>query len=226
MIYSKQELQDILQWKVPVWKVPLFYWDKNVDWHSVHHCLEIGAREGGLSLWLAKHGKEVHCSDIQNPQNTAEKIHRQYPYTQNKIQYLVIDASQPFLHSYDLIVTKSVLGGIGHHHQFHLIEKTIQNIYNALKPNGYYLFAENASASILHQIIRKKFNQWAYRWYYLTIKEMKHLLHSYQEYHIHTFGFISPFFAHNITSYIDKTLHTILPSTAEYLIYGMARKIK
>ncbi|KAA6346092.1 hypothetical protein EZS27_006362, partial [termite gut metagenome] len=28
-------------------------WNHNIDWSPIQHCLELGGREGGLSLWLA-----------------------------------------------------------------------------------------------------------------------------------------------------------------------------
>ncbi len=225
MHYSQQELKDILQWKINTWQIPLLYWDKTIQWNKINTCLEIGAGGGGLSLWLAKQGKMIHCSDLKNPTHTAKPLHDKYNYTTNKIRYIELDATQPFQQQYDLILTKSVLGGIGRNKQWNKIQKTIENIYKALAPNGSYLFAENAKASTIHQIVRKKYVSWSKEWHYFTPHEMKKLLSIFPTFELHTFGFISPFCSNTITKKTDICLHNILPTSQEYLLYGWAQKI-
>ncbi len=224
MQYTQQELNDILQWKTEIWKIPLLYWDKNIEWNTINTCLEIGAREGGLSLWFAKHNKTTYCSDIVNPINTAKPIHDKYDYAKNKIYYIELDATQTFSQKYDIIATKSVLGGIGRKNKFSLIEKTIKNIYNSLNPNGYYLFAENARATIIHKFFRNKINSWAKEWYYLNRRELLSALKIYPKFKIYSFGFFSPFYCNNFTARMDKIIHPIVPSSWEYIIYGIAQK--
>jgi hypothetical protein len=50
-------LKDIIQWDVLSWKKAIDYWEKNINWDEVTNVLEIGARDGGLSLWLALKNK-------------------------------------------------------------------------------------------------------------------------------------------------------------------------
>jgi 2-polyprenyl-3-methyl-5-hydroxy-6-metoxy-1,4-benzoquinol methylase len=68
---NKNWEKDVLQWDYLSWSVALRYWQKKVDWSSIHHALELGGRQGGLSLWLASKNIQVVCSDISNTQELA-----------------------------------------------------------------------------------------------------------------------------------------------------------
>ena len=52
----KDVLRDIVQWDVSSWSKALLYWENNVDWSRIENGLELGGREGGLSLWLSLKG--------------------------------------------------------------------------------------------------------------------------------------------------------------------------
>ena len=75
-------LKKIIQWDVKSWSKALLFWEKRVDWDRVENGLELGGREGGLSLWLALKGKKVLCSDYAlDVKETAEKLHQEYQVT-------------------------------------------------------------------------------------------------------------------------------------------------
>jgi len=48
------------------------YWESNIVWDKVQNGLELGGRQGGLSLWLALKGKTVVCSDLKDVKETAQ----------------------------------------------------------------------------------------------------------------------------------------------------------
>lgn len=227
---SSEYSKDVLQWQVPLWKVPLLYWEKNIPWNSFENpvSLEIGAREGGLSLWLAKKHFYVICSDIHNPQKMASTLHQKY-HVQERINYESINATQiPYENYFDLIIMKSVLGGIGAHQRTDLQIQTIKEIHKALKPNGYFLFAENARASILHRSFRK-FKAWNVYWNYPTLSFLQtHLTKHYSYVQIKSFGFLSTFAysekMQEVLVLLDNILCKFIPSYWQHIIYGIAKK--
>ncbi|MEW6774416.1 MAG: class I SAM-dependent methyltransferase [Bacteroidota bacterium] len=220
---------DIVQWDINSWSVALDIWDKDIDWSNKKTALEIGARNGGLSLWLALKNIDVICSDIENPQALALPLHQKYN-VQHLISYQSIDATQiPFENYFDIIVFKSVLGGIGRNNNFQLQQKAIQEMHKALKKDGVLLFAENLVASPFHQKLRKKFVKWGNEWRYLNLNELKILLNIFSSYQIKTTGFLAAFgpkeSQRKFLSYLDKLIFNhIVPDNYKYIAYGFAIK--
>lgn len=226
---NTEVLKDILQWDVNSWALALDYWEKKVEWNKINVALELGARKGGLSLWLALKKKNVVCSDLSDTQQVAQELHKKYDVSKY-IVYQDIDATFiPYNHHFDLIVLKSILGGIGRNDRFDNQKKVVEEVYKALKPSGVFLFAENLKASFLHQIMRKKFVKWGSEWRYLSPDEMKNLLNQFSCFEIKTNGVIAAFGRtekqRNILSYMDKYfLNKICPDNWKYIAYGMAVK--
>jgi SAM-dependent methyltransferase len=173
----KQELiQDIIQWDVRSWSKILPYWEQQVDWKSVHQCLEIGGREGGLSLWLGLKGKQTLCSDLKNTEETAARLNAKYQLGP-VVTYEDINATSiPYENHFDLIVFKSILGGIGYGGDKAEQQKVFDQIHKALKPGGKVLFAENLTATLLHCQLRKRFVKWGSGWRYVSVQEMQEFL--------------------------------------------------
>ena len=168
--------KDIIQWDINSWSKALAYWEKSTDWSTVYNGLELGGRQGGLSLWLALKGKQTICSDLKDVKNTAEKLHLKYNVS-SLVQYQDIDATNiPYENHFDIVVFKSIIGGIGSNDNYEAQQKTFNQIYKALKPGGKLLFAENLIASPLHQKLRKKFVNWGSTWRYVSINEIKECL--------------------------------------------------
>ena len=71
-----EQLNDIIKREIKSWTTALNYWDRNMDWTSVHKCLELVGQEGGLSLWLALEGKQILFSDLSDTEKTAGQLHR------------------------------------------------------------------------------------------------------------------------------------------------------
>jgi SAM-dependent methyltransferase len=226
---SSEIIEDIIQWDIQTWKKPLEYWENKVDWDKINLCLELGGRQGGLSLWLAQKGKQVICSDLQNVASTASALHHKYQ-SENFITYQDIDATNiPYENYFDLIVFKSIIGGIAVVDGITSQKKVFEEIYKALKPGGILLFAENLTASPLHQFARKKFNRWGSYWRYLTTNEIKIFLANYKDTTVETTGFLAAFgrseSQRNSLAVIDRLLfNRILPSNWHYVVYGVAKK--
>ena len=226
---EKKLIKDILQWDVKSWSKALDYWENNMDWNIIENGLELGAREGGLTLWLALKGKKMVCSDLKDVQKTAEPIHNQYGI-KNLIVYEDMDGTHiPYENYFDIIVFKSIVGGIGSNNNLEKQQQLFKEIYKALKPGGKLLLAENLIASPIHQILRKKHIQWGNRWRYVSLKEMESFLREFSSYRLKTTGVIATFGRSEkqraFLSVFDKILFNLIcPQSWNYIVYGIAEK--
>lgn len=225
----KPYIKDILKWDINSWKKALVFWEKEIEWSNINHCLELGGNEGGLSLWLALKGKHVVCSDIQEKKEVAQSLHQKH-HVNHLISYEVIDATKiPYQNHFDLIVFKSVLGGVGRENNKQAQQEAIHQIYNALKPGGVLFFAENTTASVLHQKLRKRNISWANSWRYISANEMREFLTPFTTYTLHTTGFLATFGRtenqRNILAHLDKLFfNPLLSQQQHYIVYGIAKK--
>lgn len=226
---SNAVTKDIIQWDVKSWSKALQYWETHVDWKKVQTCLELGGREGGLSLWLALKGKEVVCSDLDNVKNTASPLHRRYNVSE-RITYLDIDATNiPYENFFDLVVFKSILGGIGRNDNAEMQQKVFKEIHKALKPGGKLLFAENLTASPLHRFVRKRFVSWGAYWRYVSVKELHEFLKAFSSCEIKTTGVAAAFGRSEgqrnfLAALDDKLFNSACPENWKYIAYGVAKK--
>ena len=226
---TKKLTKDIIQWDIKSWSKALSYWDSNIEWDKIQNGLELGGREGGLSLWLALKGKTTVCSDLKDVKNTAEQLHLRHDVS-SFIKYQDIDATNiPYENYFDIIVFKSIIGGIGSNDNYEIQQKVFKEIYKALKPGGKLLFAENLSASPFHQQLRKRFVNWGSSWRYVSVKEMKEFLKDFSSYQIMTNGVIGTFGRNesqrNLLSTIDELiLNKVCPENWKYIGYGIAEK--
>ncbi len=215
----------IMEWDVVNWSRALPFWQAKTKLDlSKSKCLEIGARNGGLSLWLSQICKSVIYSDIDLPTEKCKELHAHY--NPKNIEYKVVNATLPIeLPTQDLIVTKSILGV-----QEGDVSKTIiANIYNNLRDGGEYWFVENLEGSWLHQILRKKFVPWGNRWTYLKVEEIQSTFAQFKEVDYQTLGFLGALGRsnrqRNILGTLDKLfLDKFFPQNMHYVIVGVARK--
>ncbi|HAA00816.1 MAG TPA: class I SAM-dependent methyltransferase [Flavobacteriales bacterium] len=221
--------QIILQWDVRNWSKALRYWEQHVEWSQVNECLELGGREGGLSLWLAEKGKTVVCSDLENTASTAGPQHEKFPFSKS-ISYRDIDATSiPFENKFDLIVFKSILGGIGRNNDKKAQQAVFATAFKALKPGGVLLFAENLQASALHRYFRKRFTKWSAYWRYPTFEEFEAFSNKFVDVQLNTNGFLGTFGRtekqRHLLSFFDKLIFDhITPKKKRYIIYGICTK--
>ena len=228
--YSKKQLKTYLEWDWVNWSSAIRYWDKYCSQdYSNSVALEIGARNGGLSLWLAQKGCQTICSDVNGPTENAKNLHRQFNQS-NNIQYTEIDATNiPYMDYFDIVVFKSVLGGIGRNDNFDRQQKTIDTIYSSLKSGGELLFAENLIASPIHRFFRKKYVTWAKEWRYVTIKEMERFLNQFRSFNYRVVGFLGAFGRNEnqkqLFGFLDRNFFQyVSPKSWRYIIVGVARK--
>ena len=220
---------DIIQWDIKSWSRALKCWDNNIDWNIIQNGLELGGREGGLSLWLALKNKPTVCSDLKDVKITAEPLHIRHNVNE-LIKYQDIDATNiPYENHFDIIIFKSIIGGIGSNNNYEKQEKVFKEIHKALKPGGKLLFAENLIASPFHQQLRKKFVNWGGTWRYVSIKEMKIFLKDFSSYDINSTGVLGTFGRNesqrNLLSTFDELiLNKVCPDNWKYISYGIAVK--
>lgn len=225
----KELTKDIIQWDIKSWSKVLLYWDSNIAWDKIQNGLELGGREGGLSLWLALKGKSTVCSDLKGVRNTAENLHLRHNVS-SLIEYRDIDATNiPYENHFDIIVFKSIIGGIGRNNSYENQQKVFKEIHKALKPGGKLLFAENLIASPVHQQLRKRFVNWGSSWRYVSLKEMNEFLKDFSSCDLKTTGVLGTFGRNerqrNLLSAIDVlVLNKVCPDNWKYISYGIAEK--
>lgn len=217
---------DYFGWDVPAWSQSLEFWDRYLKEASDRpiRALEIAANKGGLSLYLAQKGYKVICSDLNNPKEFAEQLHRKYRGLD--IEYLSIDALNTGFgdNSFDVILFKSFLGYLSAGQQ----EQVIVELHRILKPNGKLVFAENLRGSTFHQFVRRNFVAWGRDWNYPSIDRIKKLMRVYSDFSYRTNGLISLFLPNTMLKRIigpfDTALCKIIPSSFQYIIFGVSTK--
>lgn len=223
-----KQYSDFIQWDVLTWSKSIDFWEKFVAWEKINLCLEIGGREGGLSLWLALKNKKVICSDLSDVKKIAEPLHLKNN-VQDLISYEDIDATQiPYENHFDLIVFKSVVGGIARNQDIEIQKKVFEQLWKALKPGGVLLFAENLTASPVHQFFRKKM-KWGSYWRYITIEETRQFCKKFSSVEFGVTGFSAAFGRSEnqrrlLASFDHLLFNKITPKSWKYVIYGIATK--
>lgn len=226
------DLKEYLEWDYYTWSKALILWRSVLAKKKSTGCkaLEIGGKNGGLSLFLAKEfSYSVTCSDINLPTENAVQLHKKYGI-QRMINYAVQDVSHLEFddNTFDVVMFKSVLGSVGKNDNMQKQQKAINEMHRVLKPGGVLLFAENAKASIFHETFRKIFRKWANYWRYISTNEIEKMLEHFSEKKIMTAGFLSVFASNysikKILYYTDNFLEVILPEKSRYVIYGYAIK--
>jgi SAM-dependent methyltransferase len=223
-------INDIIEWDVTNWEVALDYWSNktNLNISSVY-ALEIGSRNGGLSLWMALNGAKVLCTDLDGPTDKAIVKHNKYGVS-HLIKYKSLDALNiSYNNEFDVVLFKSVLGGIGRFGNDGFQYKAIREMYKSLRKGGELWFAENLVASPLHKLFRRKFVKWGNEWRYVSINEMNKMLEIFSKVDFITAGFLGNF-GRNSTQrmilgkldryFVDK----LVPKEWQYIIIGVARK--
>lgn len=225
------EIADIIEWDIGSWSSSLEFWSKESSLKmSGLNSLEIGSRNGGLSLWLAKQGCHVVCSDLTGPTDKARELHTKYQLS-NLIEYSNIDATNiPYDDNYfDIIAFKSVLGGIGYNDNKEAQVKAINEMYRVLKPGGELLFAENLTASPFHRLLREKFVNWGSTWRYVSIDEVKEFMNNFADTKYSVTGFLAALgrseVQKGILCAVDKIIaNRVTLNRWKYIIMGVAKK--
>ncbi len=215
-------IDDIFEWDVLTWSKAYNEWQQIIELNKFKLGLELGSRSGGGSLLLAQNGIHTICSDVFNPIDKAEKVHKKYKL-QKLISYESIDARNikyPDNH-FDIIIMKSTLGFFkSKDDRF----KVIKEIHRVLKPGGAFLFAENMNGSFFHQIFRKAYVKWGSKWNYFRVEELNQLFNIFNIKKISYVGFLTSFalrfnFLYKFFYNLDG-LFIFLPKRFKYVSYG------
>ncbi len=224
---EKELLNKIIEWDIENWSLALKYWENNLNLENRNfQCLELGGRNGGLSLWLALKGNEVTCTDLESPEKAVVEINKNH---NTGIRYQAIDATNiPYENYFDIVIFKSILGGIARNNANVLKEKTINEIYKALKKDGVLLFAENTESSFVHKFLRKNFIKWGSEWNYLKVDEIKTLFSSFKSVQYITIGFLAAFGRNEaqrkFLGKLDRVFEKLVPKRKRYILIGIAKK--
>lgn len=227
---SSAMVNAVLEWDVHNWSRALRFWHREISDLHGRQGLEIGARRGGLSLYMAWRGARVVCSDLAPPGEAARALHRKFA-VEDRIQYVAADAtSLPFDDdSLDLVMAKSVLGSISADGHPERQSAAIAEIHRVLRPGGRLYIAENLAATSVHRFLRRRFVPWGQRWCYLAYAELGELLAAFAEVELHSCGFLGLVgrseTQRRVLGHLDDCL-TLLPAGAHYLGYGHGTKLR
>lgn len=229
MRFDKELSKDIIEWDVENWANALPFWEERLpDTLSNLKALEVGARRGGLSLYLALKGANVICSDLQKPSAGASSIHKRYSI-EHLVDYLAVDVTSidfPDDH-FDVVAFKSLLGGVGRGGPNHQ-HRAMDEIFRVLKPGGSLIFAENLSGSRAHMWARRRFTDWGDSWRYPTIKEIKGLTAKFSASCYRAYGCLGAFGRteghRRVLAGFDSMLDPLLGESVKYILFGYARK--
>ncbi len=190
--------------------------------------IEIGAGRGGLSLYFAKRGCNVLCSDINsNLVVAAEKSHQPYKFP-GEISYETLDILHNNLadETFDIVCFKSMLGAIPADKQTNIVSE-MQRI---LKKGGHLVFCENLKGSFLSGFYRRCFIPWYKTWNYMTVEKGQRYMESFNDCSISSFWFSAPFLARishrmsRIGIALDQTLFKRLKNEYRYIMASYAVK--
>lgn len=226
---SKSELNDIIQWDVKTWSKVLPFWEKHFSIKPGMKVLAIGEREGGLSMWFAKKGCSVTCTDYNDFPDTTKELHKDYKVAEHITYELNVDAtdlSRFESNSFDIVVFKSVIGVLEKKDR---LQTATDEMHRVLKTEGALLFAENLQGSKMHQYLRKKYVDWGDgSWKYLDVNKDKDLFDKFKTQHFKQVGFMSNFGRSekqkSIFASFDKIVSWMLPKKWKYVLFGVLIK--
>jgi SAM-dependent methyltransferase len=95
----------------------------------------------------------------------------------------------PYSDRFDVIIFKSVLGGIRNSIDKESQAKAIGEMHKALKTGGELFFAENLVASRIHKLFRQKYVSGGKKWRYISIQEVEEFMSPFSEIQHRTVGF-------------------------------------
>jgi len=223
-------VSDIVEWDALNWAKALGFWNRYLPQSLAGmRALEVGARHGGLSLYLATRGCNVTCTDLYGPTDIGRERHRAYGVA-DRLTYGSLDVTHiPFADaSFDIVVFKSLLGEVGWNGNPRRQQEAIDEMHRVLKPGGWLLVAENIRGSRLHMFLRRKFVPWGNQWRYVSIDEMRGFISRFSSYRYVTYGFWGTFGRserqRRLLHLLDVVTNPLLPETSRYILFGCAVK--
>ena len=215
-----------IEWDVSNWSRALEYLDENKCMpFKGKNILELGGKNASLSLWAAEKGGLVTCSDIVGLENHFSK---KFNHIKNdSIRYEIIDALDIGLkETYDFILFKSMLGGIGRIGSEKLQMDVMRQVHKSLRKGGQVLFIENMMGTWFHQYFRNRYGAGKNYWSYPTLKKFGEFSKLFDKISYRTFGYIggSDLPLKKIRSKLDIYLEQIIHPTCHYIYAGIYQK--
>lgn len=128
-------MQDIVEWDVAHWSRAFQLWDQELggDWHG-KRALDLGARGGGLSLYLSLRGCKVAYLDLHPAPEKAHELFLKYGVTE-QLDFLRASVTDlPMADaSVDVVAFKSVLGSVGRAQGWHGQQVTVAEARRVLR---------------------------------------------------------------------------------------------
>ncbi|MGF1564568.1 MAG: class I SAM-dependent methyltransferase [Flavobacteriales bacterium] len=234
---GKAIIDDVFEWDVRNWSKALELWLpalRECALKNAHpKAIDIGGRNGGLSLLAAVEGFDVLCTDLTHPRESAHPLHRKHK-VDHRVAYAALDITdaaviEPHSGAYDVVLFKSILGGIGRNDRADLQLKTLRNMRTLLKPGGVLCYAENLEGARLHRFFRHRFTRWGKDWNYPSYPALGEMLNAA--------GFESQSAATGVLACFGRTekqrnalgkvdqslLNRAAPSRWKYIAYGVAK---
>jgi SAM-dependent methyltransferase len=228
---SSALLPEILGWDIVNWSQALAFWSRRARLARAASALELGCggRNSSLTLWLAKRGDAVVCSDHGGVLESIKASHRRHAIA-DRVTYADVDARAiPYKDRFDVIAFKSMLGGIVREDPAALSREVMRNVYDALKPGGALLFAENLRATGLHHFARSYCTGRGGTWHYFSLAEIEAMLSCFSSFEITTFGFLGCFgrseAQRRFLGKVDRSfLDKLVPARWHYVAAAIAYK--
>lgn len=226
MVASRQLISDVFQWDVVNWSRALPLWHQHLPSGPGLVGLTIGERQGGLSLWLAVRGIRVHCTDVVPFPPVTFALHRRYQVG-HMVHYALADATAlPYrAGAFDVVMFKSVLGDLRTKPRQRL---AVSEIHRVLRPGGRLIFAENLTATRVHQALRRRFVRWTSDWRYLDLEADLDLFGDFARLEWEAHGVLGAFGRserqRRWLGHADSLVGRALPPRSRYLLAGACHK--
>lgn len=143
------------------------------------------------------------------------------------IRYEIIDALDIGLkETYDFILFKSMLGGIGRIGSEKLQMDVMRQVHKSLKKGGEVLFIENMRGAYIHQLYRKRYGATRNDWCYPSFADFIKMSNIFSKVKYVTFGVLgsSGNLLIKVRTAFDLKFEKIFPKSWRYIYAGIYQK--